>query len=40
METRLVCFLFKMAANEKVFVLDFIKRFAPVFTVFRKLQKK
>ena len=31
METRLVCFLIKMAANKKASVLDFVKRFVPVF---------
>ena len=30
-ETRLVCFLIKMAADEEAFVLDFVKRFALVF---------
>ena len=31
METRLVCFLIKMAVNKKASVLDFVKRFVPVF---------
>ena len=31
METRLVCFLIKMAADEEALVFDFAELFVPVF---------